>query len=76
MHFYYSMDEWELYDMEADPLEMNNLYAEADPELVATLKAELDSIRRLYGDDGSLEQMKLMTDTVIQRVYTEPSKAK
>ena len=76
MHFYYSMDEWELYDMEADPQEMNNLYAEADPELVATLKAELDSIRRLYGDDGSLDQMKLMTDTVIQRVYTEPSKAK
>ena len=25
---------------------------------------------------GALEQMKLMTDTVIQRVYTEPSKAK
>ena len=22
------MDEWELYDMEADPQEMNNLYAE------------------------------------------------
>ena len=41
MHFYYSMDEWELYDMEADPQEMNNLYGEADPDLVASLN-ELD----------------------------------
>ena len=76
MHFYYSMDEWELYDMEADPQEMNNLYAEADPLLVEGLKAELDSIRDLYGDDGSMEVMRLMTDTVIQRVYNEPSKGK
>mgnify|MGYP002050349532 FL=1 len=76
MHFYYSMDEWELYDMEADPQEMNNLYAEADPLLVEGLKAELDSIRDLYGDDGSMEVMRLMTDTVIQRVYNEPNKGK
>ena len=76
MHFYYSMDEWELYDMEADPHEMRNLYAEADPALVAGLKAELDSIRDLYGDNGSMEEMILMTDTVIQRVYNEPNKGK
>ena len=76
MHFYYSMDEWELYDMEADPQEMRNLYAEADPALVAGLKAELDSIRDLYGDNGSMEEMILMTDTVIQRVYNEPNKGK
>jgi len=76
MHFYYSMDEWELYDMEADPQEMNNLYAEADPALVEGLKAALDSIRDLHGDNGSMDVMRLMTDTVIQRVYNEPSKGK
>ena len=76
MHFYYSMDEWELYDMEADPQEMNNIYSESDPELVAGLKAELDSIRDLYGDNGSMEEMILMTDTVIARVYNEPNKLK
>ena len=26
MHFYYSMDEWELYDLENDPNETFNLY--------------------------------------------------
>ena len=43
IHFYYSMDEWELYDMETDPYEMNNYYDSADPELISQLKFKLDS---------------------------------
>ena len=27
-YFYYSMDEWELYDLKTDPTEMNNIYSE------------------------------------------------
>jgi arylsulfatase A-like enzyme len=76
MHFYYSMDEWELYDLEADPNEMNNIYEDAPELLVNELKAELDSIREFYQDDQTLEEMKLMTDTVIMRVYNEPMKDK
>ena len=38
MHFYYSMDEWELYDLKTDPNEMNNIYAQASPELIESLK--------------------------------------
>jgi histidinol dehydrogenase len=76
MHFYYSMDEWELYDLEADPNEMNNIYEEAPELLVNELKAELDSIREFYQDDQTLDEMKLMTDTVIMRVYNEPMKDK
>jgi arylsulfatase A-like enzyme len=74
MHFYYSMDEWELYDLKTDPNEMRNIYAEAPAELIESLKKELQALRKEYKDDGSMEQMKRMTDTVIQRVYNEPSK--
>jgi hypothetical protein len=76
MHFYYSMDEWELYDLEADPNEMNNIYEDAPELLVNQLKSELDSIREFYQDDQTLDEMKLMTDTVIMRVYNEPMKDK
>ena len=72
MHFYYSMDEWELYDLKTDPNEINNIYSEASPELIASLKKELQELRKEYKDDGSIEQMKRMTDTVIRRVYNEP----
>ena len=74
MHFYYSMDEWELYDLEKDPNEMNNIYSEAPKELIEELQKELNVLRKEYKDDGSLEQMRRMTDTVIQRVYNEPNK--
>ena len=72
MHFYYSMDEWELYDLKTDPNEMHNIYSEASPELIEMLKKELQELRKEYKDDGSVEQMKRMTDTVIRRVYNEP----
>ena len=76
MHFYYSMDEWELYDLKTDPNEMHNIYSKAPPELIESLKKELQALREEYKDDGSIEQMKRMTDTVIQRVYNEPFKIK
>ena len=75
MHFYYSMDEWELYDLESDPLEMNNIYAEASDSLVLRLKQELRELQTEFGDNQSLDEMKRMTDTVISRVYNEPRKA-
>ena len=74
MHFYYSMDEWELYDLKTDPNEMHNIYSEAPAELIESLKKELEALRKEYKDDGSVEQMRRMTDTVIQRVYNEPNK--
>ena len=74
VHFYYSMDEWELYDLENDPQEMQNIYHDAPEDLVADLKSKLAELRSEYRDDGSMEEMKLMTDTVIKRVYNEPNK--
>ena len=74
MHFYYSMDKWELYDLKTDPNEVHNIYSEAPEDLIDSLKNELEALKKEYKDDGSIEQMKIMTDTVIQRVYNEPDK--
>ncbi len=51
IHFYHDIDAWELYDLEKDAHEMNNLYDHADyAEIVRTLKAELKSLQQKYGD--------------------------
>ena len=68
------MDEWELYDLESDPNELNNIYDLADTNLILNLKQKLDSLKILYNDTATIEEMKLMTDTVIKRVYNEPAK--
>ena len=46
IHFYHDVDEWELYDLEKDPHEVNNVYA--DPVyagVVKQMKAELERLR-------------------------------
>ncbi|MHC4917123.1 MAG: sulfatase family protein [Planctomycetota bacterium] len=43
---------WELYDLEKDPLELNNVYGEADyAEVIPELKAELRRLQRQVGDE-------------------------
>lgn len=42
---------WELFDLEADPNELNNVYGNPEfASIQADLHAELDRLRRLYGD--------------------------
>jgi len=49
IHFYYDIDEWELYDLEEDPHEMNNLYGkEGYEEITRELKEELNALRDKY----------------------------
>ena len=56
-HFYYDIDEWELYDLEKDPLEMNNVYGDpAYAEIVKDLKERLDDLRENYNDSEKLDQ--------------------
>ncbi|HNS22662.1 MAG TPA: sulfatase [Sedimentisphaerales bacterium] len=51
IHFYNDIDEWELYDLQTDPDERQNVYN--DPkyaEIVTELKAELKRLRAQYND--------------------------
>ena len=57
-HFYYDVDEWELYDRKKDKSEMTNVYH--DPsygEVVTELTADLKALRIKYKDSPELDQM-------------------
>jgi arylsulfatase A-like enzyme len=57
VHFYYDIDEWELYDRKKDPNEMNNVYNNPDyADVVTELKIKLEDLRRKYGDSDELNQ--------------------
>ena len=72
IHFYYSMDQWELYDLDSDPNEMNNLYENVKyKNLIGALKKKLKGLQTSYKDDMSLSEMREMTDMVVERIYNE-----
>ncbi len=72
IHFYYNMDEWELYDLESDPNEMKNIYADpANAELVKSLKKQLDELKVEIKMDKSYDELRQMTDAVIPRLYVK-----
>ena len=55
IHFYYDVDEWELYDRRKDPQEVNNIFE--DPEyasVVDEMKQKLREVREKYQDSDSL----------------------
>ncbi|QTD37659.1 sulfatase [Polaribacter batillariae] len=56
-HFYYDIDEWELYDRIKDPQEMTNVYNNpAYASIVAKLHKKLDKLRLKYKDSPKLDQ--------------------
>ena len=55
IHFYYDIDEWELYDRKKDPKEINNVYH--DPEyaqIVNSMKVKMTEVRKKYKDSDEL----------------------
>lgn len=51
MHFYYDIDEWELYDLETDPSEMKNVYGNADyAGIQEMMHKKLEELRTKFGD--------------------------
>ncbi len=58
IHYYYDIDEWELFDLENDPQEMNNIYMQAEyQELVSELKEKLNELRKKYKDDNEKDYL-------------------
>jgi arylsulfatase A-like enzyme len=59
-HFYYDVDEWELYDRKKDPQELNNVVDDpAYADIVANLKEKLAGLRVQYKDSVGLDQKYL-----------------
>jgi arylsulfatase A-like enzyme len=63
MHYYHDIDAWELYDLEKDPRELNNVYSDpAYVDIGEELKAEMKRLQELYGDSDALAQELLQQD--------------
>lgn len=71
IHFYYDLDQWELYDLEKDPNEMQNRYGDtAYAEVQRELHNRLEILRTTYQDNDSISQA-LIKD-YYQRVEKNP----
>ena len=61
IHFYNDIDEWEMYDMAADPQEMNNVY---DDPAYASKRAQmheiLEKVQQEYQDTDPCEKVKVL----------------
>ena len=56
-HFYYDVDEWEMYDLEKDPDEMKSVYDDPDyADVKAQMHQKLDELRAYYGDSDQNDQ--------------------
>ena len=57
IHFYYDVDEWELYDCKKDENEMTNVIDNPDcAEVVVSLKQQLQELRGQYKDSEELDR--------------------
>ena len=60
IHFYYDVDEWELYDMEEDPSEMNNIFGKpGTKKITEELTKKLYELKDVYGDTPELEELHM-----------------
>ena len=63
IHFYYDIDEWELYDLQNDPNELKNLYNHSKYDSVkASLHHELAELRTYYKDSTALDLKFIQSD--------------
>ena len=72
IHFYYDIDEWELYDLESDPREMRNVYGQAVyAEVQRDLHEQLKALRARYGDSDELSSSFLQSDLARHEQHSE-----
>ena len=57
IHFYYDVDEWEMYDLKNDPDEMNSIYNDPKTaDIQESLHARLEELRLEFGDSDELNR--------------------
>ena len=67
MHYYHDVDEWELYDLQTDPSEMRNVYADPDySDVRDQMIALLADVQARYGDSPELAREFLEADLASQ----------
>jgi arylsulfatase A-like enzyme len=55
IHFYYDVDEWEMYDLKNDPDEMNSIYNDPNyADIRKNLHTRLEELRVEFGDSDEL----------------------
>ncbi|NHA05356.1 sulfatase [Mucilaginibacter sp. HC2] len=70
IHFYYDINEWELYDLKKDPHEMRNVYDMPQYEAVKnSLTKQLAQLRSQYGDSDQLTEEILEHDKNILKQH-------
>jgi arylsulfatase A-like enzyme len=59
IHFYNDIDVWELYDLQEDPKELNNLYGkEGYDQITKELMQELKKLQEQYNDPIRLAEVQ------------------
>ncbi len=63
-HFYYNIDVWELYDLEKDPDQINNIINNPEyANVISVLKSQLKGLMVKYENNKSLADFRTITDT-------------
>ena len=71
-HFYYNIDVWELYDLEKDPGQVNNIYNDPNyANVTAELKVKLKNLMIKFEDNKSLVDFRKITDTDFGRIVDD-----
>ena len=73
IHYYFALDEWELYDRKKDPQELVNVYENPSyKEIREKLRLELHDLRIKYKDNDTLSQEyidRFLEDAAQGKVY-------
>jgi arylsulfatase A-like enzyme len=73
--YFWTKDQWELFDLRADPQELHNLYGQPGHEQVTvTLKAELARLKRALGDNDQLADVQYPSgvDGTVSQLRSRP----